>query len=402
MSESPEKNPLINKLEQTEHFNRIVLESSPDCVKILDVAGRLQYMNYNGLCQMEIDDFSLFKNQLWWDLWGSDNKDLVEQAVAKALQGEANEFEACCATAKNTMKWWQVSVIPVATEDVSVQQILSISRDITAQKNAQDEIVRLNTLLEEKVRTRTEELLEKNIALEKSNAELAVFNHVASHDLQEPLRKIQTFSSLILETDAEPEKTKQYLGRILDATQRMRNLIDALGSFSASKHSEIHMKDCDLNAILADVTENMRQTIGQKHAAVTFAQLPVIKGSATLITQLFINLLENALKYSKADVAPRIHVSCDTKNALELDLPIANGASEFYVIAVTDNGIGFDNQYRQQIFEAFKRLHSKDKFLGTGIGLAICKTIIENHNGWIDATSDPELGTTFLLYFPKP
>lgn len=390
-----------NKLEASEIFNRIVLESSPDCLKILDTHGRLQFMNFNGLCQMEIDDFGLFKNQLWWDLWGKEHMALVKGAVETALSGQTTEFTAFCPTAKGTPKWWHVTVTPVGVEQNGIYQLLSISRDITAQKNAEEEIAQLNNLLEEKVRIRTEELLEKNIELEKINTELAVFNHIASHDLQEPLRKIQMFSKLILESENEITETHFNFSRIIDATQRMRNLIDAIHSFSTSKNSQIVFEDCNLNDILSDVVEHTADFISKKKAKVVINDMPIIKGSNVLITQLFVNLLENALKFSKEDVFPQINFSYEIIDSSRINSSIEKSTQEFYAIKIEDNGIGFENEFRQQIFDAFKRLHSKDQFLGTGIGLSICKTIAKKHNGWIEAVGNPNIGSTFIIYFPK-
>ena len=388
-------------LEKSEIFNKIVLESSPDCLKILDTQGRLQFMNFNGLCQMEIDDFSLFKNQLWWDFWGKENINLVKGAVETALNGQVTDFIAFCPTAKGTPKWWHITVTPVGSAVDGIYQLLSVSRDITAQKNAEEEISKLNNLLEEKVKIRTEELLERNIELESANAELATYNHIASHDLQEPLRKIQIFSKLILESENVIDETHHNFNRIIDATERMRNLIDALHKFSASKNSKIIFEDCNLNSIVSDAIDHSQQIIDEKHATIEIKDLPILKGSPVLITQLFINILENALTYSKENIPPKIKFSHEIVDSSQLDIPIKNESKEFHVIKIEDNGIGFQNEYKKQIFEAFKRLHSKDKYAGTGIGLAICKTIIIKHNGWIDAVSALNVGSIFILYFQK-
>lgn len=390
-----------NLLENSEAFNKVVLESSPDCLKILDTQGRIQYMNFNGLCQMEIDDFSMFKNQLWWELWGVENENLVKDAIDIAVRGEATEFSAFCATAKGTPKWWHVTLTPVGTAKNGIYQLLSVSRDITAQKNAEAEMLKINNLLEEKVKIRTEELVEKNKELEKINEELSTFNHIASHDLQEPLRKIQIFSKLILAAENNIDASHLHFKRIIDATDRMRNLIDALLKFSISKSEKVIFEPCDLNEILLDVIEYSQDTINDKQAIVEVDVLPSVKGSRVLITQLLINILENALKYSKKDVLPRVRFSCHIVNANDLEIPIKKNSKEFYALRIEDNGIGFDNEYRHQIFEIFKRLHGKDQFMGTGIGLAICKTIVEKHYGFIDTISTPNVGSTFIIYLPK-
>jgi PAS domain S-box-containing protein len=390
-----------NRLENSEAFNKIMLESSPDCLKILDVEGRLQFMNFNGLCQMEIEDFSLFKNQVWWELWGEENKNLVKQSVETALQGKASEFSAFCPTAKGNPRWWHVTVTPVGSPTNGIYQLLSVSRDITIQKKAEDEIIALNNLLEEKVKIRTEELLEKNIQLEKTNAELATFNRIVSHDLQEPLRKIQMFSKLILDSEKNIDESHIYFNRILKSTDRMRDLIDAIHNFSISKHSKVIFENCDLNEVLMDITDYFSHIIEQKQATITIDKLPIVNASKILITQVIINILDNALKYSKNDIAPSIHIAAKVINSNEFQIPVATTSDSFYAITIKDNGIGFKDEYKYQIFEVFKRLHSKDEFLGTGIGLAICKTIIENHGGWIEGKSDINTGSQFTIYLPK-
>lgn len=390
-----------NKFRDIERFNRTVIESSPDCLKILDTEGRLQFMNFNGLCQMEIDDFSPFKNQFWWDLWGRENENLVKQSIATALKGEATEFTAFCNTAKGTPKWWHVTVTPVASETNGIYQLLSISRDITKQKNDEEQLINLNTLLEEKVKIRTEELLEKNIALEKINAELTAFNHVASHDLQEPLRKIQIFSKMILDAENGIDESHTYFKRIIDSTERMRALIDALLKFSISKNITVIPESCDLNSIISEIIDYENHTIEEKQANIEVETLPIIKGSKILLTQLFTNFLTNSLKYSKEGILPHIKFSFEVVASKNTSAISNKKIEEYFAIKIQDNGIGFPMEYKDRIFEIFKRLHSKDEFIGTGVGLAICKSIIEKHEGTVETFSELGIGTTFIIYFPK-
>lgn len=209
------------------------------------------------------------------------------------------------------------------------------------------------------------------------------------------------FSKLILEKEKNINGSHVHFNRILKSTDRMRNLIDAIHNFSISKHSKIIFENCDLNEVLADVTEYFSHIIEQKQATITVDELPVVKASKILITQVIINILDNAFKYSKNDVPPSIHISSEVQTVNELLVPIATKSDSFYAIKIEDNGIGFKDEYKHQIFEVFKRLHNKDEFLGTGIGLAICKTIIENHGGWIEGKSNVALGSQFTIYIPK-
>ena len=389
------------KLLDNEVLKDVILESSPDCLKILDIEGRLQFMNFNGMCSMEIDDFNQIKHKYWWNLWGDENKTLVKNAVSKALTGEVTEFSAYCETAKGTPKWWHVTITPVALHNGSVCQLLSVSKDITEIKLSEAKIKNQNIFLEDKVRFRTEELLQKNIELERKNKELAMFNYIASHDLQEPLRKINFFSKLILENSDLDKKSNLYLNRILDANQRMRSLIESLQKFSSAKDINQIFEDCDLNELVTSAIEFCNEYYESINFEIQFTNLPIVKGPKVIISQLLINLFENAIKYRKEKISLQIKLNSDIINSEEVNFPTTNAIKSFYKIKIEDNGIGFDNQYRFQIFEPFKKLHSKDEYAGTGMGLSICKTIMENLNGWIEAESDQEFGSIFYLYFPN-
>jgi len=242
----------------------------------------------------------------------------------------------------------------------------------------------------------------KNLEMERSNAELESFNYIASHDLQEPLRKIQAFSERILTKEANNFSTfsQDYFRRINAAAARMQNLIDALLSYSKANSSNISDEPTDLNLLAIEVLEDMREQILDKNARVNFSTLPTIKIVRIQVHQLFINLLGNALKYSKPDSVPEINItaSCISGKAIANSNAIVN--LNYWLISVSDNGIGFEQQYDKKIFELFQRLHGTTEYIGTGIGLAICKKIMRNHQGFISAISIPGSGATFNIYFP--
>lgn len=383
-----------------ENFSRSVLESSPDCLKVLDKNGRLQFMNFNGLCQMEIDDFGSVENQLWWNLWGPEHETIVKESVDKALKGEIVKFTALCNTAKGTPRWWDVTVSPVNTGD-GVQQILSVSRDVTEQREAEHKIQTLNTLLEEKVTARTNELLIKNRELEVINAELALFNHIASHDLQEPLRKIQVFSNMIRDSEGVDAINKNYFGRIVAAADRMRNLIQALLEYSQLSTTDFQTQKCDLNKIINKIKENFQDEIIENQAEVVVGQLPLINGSKVLLYQLFGNIIENSLQNSKKSEPLSIHIVSEEIPSEGLHFLHKNGASTYYKISIIDNGVGFENKFNKKIFEIFQQLPESKNSQGTGIGLTISKKIVENHHGWIEGNGQPGLGSTFTVYLPN-
>ncbi|MFT3908407.1 MAG: PAS domain-containing protein [Ferruginibacter sp.] len=252
-----------------------------------------------------------------------------------------------------------------------------------------------DTLMNEKLR-------KQNIDLERSNAELESFNYIASHDLQEPLRKIQAFSQRILEKDKSNLSATgtDYFGRIINAAFRMQNLIEALISYSKTNASETGKEFTDLNNLLRVVTEGLQDSIEEKNASIQYSHLPKLKIIPIQFQQLFINLISNAIKYSRTGVPPRINITAITIAGKDITDVDANGSINYWKISVEDNGIGFEQRYATKIFELFQRLHGASDYLGTGIGLAICNKIMRNHDGFISAVGNPGVGSVFNIYLP--
>lgn len=246
-------------------------------------------------------------------------------------------------------------------------------------------------------------LEQQNLELEASNKELLAFNYVASHDLQEPLRKIQTFVSRLSEKEYEKlsESGKEFMARINNSVERMRILIEDLLQYSRTTKTEKIFEDTDLNELLENAKVDQAQHIEEKNAKIQNQHLPQLKVIPFQIQQLFFNLISNSLKYSKSDVPPEIKISCKKVTASEEDLIPKNSKDKFYKITFKDNGIGFEQEYAEKIFILFNRLHNKNEYEGTGIGLAICKKIVENHRGFIFATAKPDAGATFIIYLPE-
>ncbi len=246
------------------------------------------------------------------------------------------------------------------------------------------------------------QLKERNKELEQTIKELNEFNYVASHDLQEPLRKIQTFISRIKEKEKDTltEFGKDYLHRVNVASIRMRGLIDDLLQYSkANKEKKILIKT-DLNKALQNSLIVLSQKIEEKKVRLTQQRLPAIHGIPFQLQQLFTNLLSNSIKYSKEDTEPLISITYE-KVIAKNEKPLQENSNRyFHKINFTDNGIGFEQVNGEKIFLLFKRLHGKTEYDGTGVGLAICKKIVENHKGQIFAYSKPEKGTTITVYFP--
>ena len=556
-----------------------ILENSPDCIKIIDKKGRIKFMNDRGLCLLEIDEFAEVQNKYWWDLWESDDKPLIKNAVAKSFKKEKVHFQASAKTAKGNLKWWDVIILPMFANDENntPEQLLTVSRDITDYKNANLKIVEseknfrqladmmpskisnaradgsliylnkkwqdytgktfaelqgpgyysilhpdekedytnhllmgnatgtmfkmemrilnkqgeykwhlllaspikdeqeityswvCNTveiheqitqkeLLKQAVKERTleleianKELVYQNEEKEKRSAELGIanielalqntekekrtaelnianvelayqniekekrsseltiankelqsFTYVASHDLQEPLRKIKFFIDRIFETELETltQTGQDYFRRINNASQRMSQLITDLLSFSKIGVVDREMELTDLYSIVQEVKEELKENIENKHIIIEIKSTCKIKVIKFQFRQLVHNLLGNSIKFTQPGVTPNITISSHMafgKTLNNIDLVPEN---IYCHIIITDNGIGFEPEYNKRIFEVFQKLHSKEVYSGTGIGLAIVKKIIDNHNGYITSNSELGRGATFEIYLP--
>ena len=709
-----EKVTYRQKIEESEAFNRTILDSSPDCINLLDAEGRLQFINSNGTRMMELGDFNIAQNIYWWNLWEEKDHQMIKDAFFKALSGKKQQFQASRKTAKGMEKWWDIIVLPLElnVHTKKVQRILAVHRDITEQKQSQikekellerfqslvlqapvaicvmrgkdyvievinkgmyemwnktleqalnkpafevlpelmehgfkelletvyttgerivveelpivikrngklknvfvkfvyeplreadgtvsgvmalaheitdlvtarkdkeaqalmvenllmtapafvctlsgpDHVYELvneryqqlfgkrkiqgrtlmealpelkgqgfaelldkvystgeiyvgidvpitlardenlapelryfnfsyqpmfdmdkniysvlafgyettaevisknNNLkneqlrakeLEEKINERTVQLMEANqkllfesqekenrakeldIAIKElsfqnkekekrageliiANNELKQFTYISSHDLQEPLRKIQTFAAVILEKEEAvlSSQGKDYFKRLHSAANRMQTLIQDLLAFSHSGTSQEKFENTDLQKMVGEVTSDLSETILKKNALIKNEASGEAFLNPLQFRQVFINLLTNALKFSKPGRLPVILITSHMANGLQLQnenallVPGALSPQKKYChIGIADNGIGIDPQYKDKIFEVFQRLHGKDEYEGTGIGLAIVKKIIDNHHGTITATGRLGEGTTFDIYIPEP
>ncbi|WP_055436389.1 CHASE3 domain-containing protein [Lacinutrix algicola] len=245
-------------------------------------------------------------------------------------------------------------------------------------------------------------LEERNMELERNNKELSSFNYVASHDLQEPLRKIQTFLSRLEDEEAENLSSKgtKYIDRIQNAATRMRLLIDDLLQFSRSNKADKVIEESNINLLLEAAKQDLAEVISAENAEITSDTFPTIKVIPFQIQQLFINLLGNAIKYKAEGKTPKIVIKHKVVDAEDEENIVKPKKAFYHKITFTDNGIGFEEQYAEQIFTLFSRLHNKDEYSGTGIGLSICKKIVENHSGYITASGQPGKGAVFTVYLP--
>jgi len=250
---------------------------------------------------------------------------------------------------------------------------------------------------EEKVRQLNYQLLENNKNLKDTIEELDRFAYVASHDLQEPLRKIMVFSDKLLTCQSEglPEEMQRYMDKIIRSSQRMQKLINDLLIFSRKDSPRLLFEEVSLSGVIAEVLSDMEVEIERQGAHVTVGELPLLWANVSQMRQLFQNLISNAIKFHKPGLPPAVSIYCDNGNVSLLDDPQTHCC-----IVVEDNGIGFDERYAEEIFVVFKRLHSYHEFEGSGVGLSICKKIVDAHNGRISAIGKPEHGSRFFIELP--
>ncbi len=363
------------------------------CVKTREISYSERFREWLGLPHgnaMEEEFLELISEPHRYDV-----RQAIQVAVETGSEG-AFDIEFPLQNASSS----QIRIIHAAARvfydnDGNAEYLSGTAQDVTKERKLQEE-------LKFKVKERTSELRKANNELEINNQELQQFAYIASHDLQEPVRKITVFMQMLESyLQSDPEKARTYITKINSSTKRMTALIKDVLGFSELAKTAMVFEPTDLNQIIRHVMNDFDLVIEQRDAQVICNRLPIIQSIPLQMSQLFGNLISNALKYSKADVPPNIEITGSELTDSEKPHFNIDQNTDYFKIDVRDNGIGFDQKYADQIFNIFQRLHGKDEFAGTGIGLAMCRKILQNHNGDIVAKSELGVGTLFTVIIPK-
>jgi PAS domain S-box-containing protein len=336
-----------------------MLYISPACEKIFD---------------RPASEFVEGKISLFDILYPEDVQYVRQNYIQSTREGMEQEYRIF--RRDGSVRWIRARAFPVRDEKDQVRRVVGLAEDTTERKRTE---IRLRDLAAE---------------LARSNRELEDFAYIASHDLQEPLRKILTFGDRLkmITGDALNDQGRDYLDRMQKAAGRMQILIEGLLTYSRVTTKAEPFSPVNLTQIAQDILSDLELQLEQTHGQIELGALPTIEADPTQMRQLFQNLINNALKFHRADTAPRVKIQSN---------PVSDSANGgHYEIVIVDNGIGFEEKYNTRIFEVFERLHGRGEYEGSGIGLAICRKIVERHNGRIVASGVPGQGATFTMTLP--
>ena len=375
----------IFTLQSGDYAYRILIEEIEEGGVNVTEEGMIVYSN-NYLLNLLGLPYDQFVGKFIFDFVHEDSKERFRKMFHESLKGKS-KGEIVLQIRKK--------LLPVYVSLTSLQPKLAtvgiIVTDLTAKKKNEDIILEYQKDLEK-----------KNMELMRSNAELASFAYIASHDLQEPLRKIQAFIGRILDKEAGnfSENGKDYFGRVQSAAVRMQALIDDLLTYSRTNTSERVFRRSDLGKLILEVKDELKDELDQSKATMEISVNCQVDVIPFQFRQMIINILTNSIKFAKPDKPPHIRITTNIATGKELGMKKLAADAKYCHLIVADEGIGFDQKYSDKIFELFQRLHGKTEYPGTGIGLAIVKRIIENHNGYILAKAEVGKGAAFHIYIP--
>ncbi|HVU57571.1 MAG TPA: chemotaxis protein CheB [Puia sp.] len=391
-------------LSQSEERFRLVSRATNDALWDWDFVNNIVWWGESFYVQFGYDRSNhLLDRGFWAEKIHPEDRTQIEDSIYAAINGHHTQWSREYRFLKKNGDYAYVldRGYILHNEYGTPYRMLGSMLDITERKKAEQEIARAKQLLEVKVAERTLQLQQLNEALETSNHDLQQFASIASHDLQEPLRKIHMFTRMILDGHEEGlnEETKGYFRKIVRSTERMRFLVIDILNFSRLTAEKFYFRRTDMNKFMYDILEDFEVTIREKEADIIVPDMPELDIMPGQFRQALHNLLSNALKFTRPGVPPVIRFDAVRLTEKSFDSPAAPDGP-YCMLSITDNGIGFEEQFAGTIFKLFQRLHSKDKFEGTGIGLAITKKVIERHDGMIRVRSKEGEGTRFDILIP--
>lgn len=371
-----------NDLRNSEEFNRSIFENSPDCVKVLELDGTLHSMNTNGLCILEIDDFTLFNSKPWTDFWEGEENELAYQAVETAGNGKTARFEGFCRTAKGTLKYWDVSVAPVFDAEGKPVRLISTSRDITDRREGEKE--REHLLENEKAARREAEI---------ANRMRDEFLATVSHELRAPLNSILGWGRLLQKGQLDEPTTEKAISTIVRNAESQNRLIEDLLDVSRIISGKLRLEVMTIKPIniVESALETVRPAADAKNIKIEISgerDISHISGDPNRLQQVVWNLLSNAIKFTPPDGEVKLEIK---------------RADDFVEIRVKDSGIGLKEDFLPYVFDRFRQADASSirKFGGLGLGLAIVRHITEMHGGTVRAESAGEnQGSTFIVRLP--
>jgi PAS domain S-box-containing protein len=368
-----------------QRYHKMIEEVEDYAIILLDKEGIVQNWNkgaekIKGYKEEDIVGKSFINFYLQEDR----EKGLPLLLIREAADNGKAEYEGWRRRKDGTTFWGSIVLTAIHDDENNIIGFSKVTRDLTERKLAED---------------RTKEYLSQ---LEFQNRELEQFVYAASHDLKEPLRKIQIYNNFVIDSSADTlnVKSRDYMNRSIKAADRMKDLIENLLIYSRSTSVVDNVELVDLNKLMAEVAGQFKEEFERGGAKIEIGPLPVIRAVAFQIKQLFHNLIDNALKYKHSGREVVIMINAEIVAGNEIKGNLIDPAIRYHKISVADNGIGFESRYAAKIFEVFQRLTNSSEIAGSGIGLAICKKIVQNHKGYIEATGVPMKGATFYVYLP--
>ena len=365
---------------------RLLVDHAPVCIHEIGLDGRISAMNPAGLAMMGLENEAAVCGMAYLDAVGDADRARITDLMARALEGHPAHFEFH--SSGDEPRYYASNFIPMHDDDGRFVGLMGVSQDVTQRRRAERDLLTLNESLEQQVRARTAELQRLNDRLSRQNQELTEFARAVSHDLRSPLTSILGTASLLELSDRPPDEAEK-LARIVQSGARMARMIDELLALARVGDSvEPVTEPADLEQVLAEVCAGLAHEIEATGARVTHDPLPTVHASTTEQHRLLQNLVGNALKFRGAD-QPAVTVSAE---------PLDGG----WAVSVRDNGIGVPEGEQEAIFGVFYRATGARDLPGTGVGLSICKKLVEARGGTLRAASAPGGGTLFTYTVPAP